>query len=74
MDTDKIYTGILKTWKSDKGYGFITSDSGQDYFAHLYDFTYTFILPGDKVKFQLKDSTKRANSIVAVNIKRYEEK
>ena len=30
-----MITGIVKKWNSDKGWGFIEADDGEDYFFHI---------------------------------------
>ena len=30
-----MITGIIKTWDSNKGWGFVTDDYGDDYFVHI---------------------------------------
>jgi cold shock protein len=34
VDTEKPWTGTVKWWSSDKGYGFVTSSLGSDLFVH----------------------------------------
>lgn len=64
--------GIVKAFFPDRGYGFIGSEDGQDYFVHFSDIRmkgYKVIYKDDKVSFDLEDTTKGAK---AVNVRRME--
>jgi cold shock protein len=54
--------GIVKMWKIGSGYGFLTSDNGQDkdIFVHCRDLINFEIClsPGDNVEFELEETTK----------------
>jgi CspA family cold shock protein len=49
--------GIVKFYKEDKGFGFITDESGKDVFVHATGLTEE-IRKGDEVSFDLKDGKK----------------
>lgn len=49
--------GIVKFYKEDKGFGFITDESGKDVFVHATGLTEE-IRKGDEVTFDLKDGEK----------------
>ncbi len=49
-------TGVLKTWKEDRGFGFITPDNGgRDVFIHISAIGQTSRrpLPGDVIHYQI---------------------
>jgi len=52
----QLYEGIIKSWKVDKGYGFIQpSGGGKDIFIHIRDLKHSNYLPqqGDSVCYQV---------------------
>lgn len=59
-------TGIIKFFKSDKGYGFITSDDNEEVFFHMSGLIDN-VNKGDRVSFDIKPGQKGMN---AVNIKK----
>ena len=53
-----MLSGKVKWYNGDKGYGFITEASGQDYFIHAKDLKktgYRTLNPGDEVQFEKKN-------------------
>jgi cold shock CspA family protein len=68
----KEYMGVIKSWRTDKGFGFVTSDEdGKDLFVHqsaivIEGSAYRAVLPGTKVIFsvQIRDGKE-----TAVNVK-----
>ena len=57
--------GIVKFYKEDKGFGFITDESGKDVFVHATGLTEE-IRKGDEVTFDTKDGK---NGKEACNVK-----
>ena len=55
-----MITGIIKTWDSNKGWGFVTDDDyGDDYFVHISKVRKgQTIRKGSKVKFDTEDGPK----------------
>jgi CspA family cold shock protein len=47
--------GKIKFFQQVKGYGFITTEEGQDVFFHISDFPELKAQVNDKVEFDLKD-------------------
>ena len=63
-------TGLVKWFRQDKGYGFITKDDGADVFFHytgLAEGEERRFAPGDPVAFELADGEKGPK---AVNVRR----
>ena len=61
-------TGTVKWFNSQKGYGFITRDSGDDVFVHFKAILgegYKTLEEGDKVQFEVGESPK---GLQAVNV------
>src|SRR6059058_2972010 len=63
-------TGTIRTLRVDKGFGFIKSEAGQDYFFHqtaIYGEGIADLREGDGVEFEVEDSPKGPR---AANVKR----
>ena len=63
-------TGTIKTLKTDKGFGFITNDTGQEYFFHqsvIYGEGIADLREGDSVEFEIGEGPKGPR---AENVKR----
>ena len=63
-------TGIIRTLRVDKGFGFIKSEAGQDYFFHqsaIYGEGIADLREGDGVEFDVEDSPKGPR---AANVRR----
>ena len=59
-------TGTVKFFNNAKGFGFITSDDGQELFVHVTGLI-DQIRDGDKVSFEIAEGKKGLN---AVNVKK----
>jgi CspA family cold shock protein len=51
-------TGIVKFFNTLKGFGFITSDQGKDYFIHISGLNGTTLTEGAKVEFETREGKK----------------
>lgn len=51
-------TGTVKFFNNDKGFGFITMDSGEDLFFHITEIQGTEPKEGDKVEFEVGEGKK----------------
>jgi len=63
-------TGTIRTLRVDKGFGFIKSETGRDYFFHqtaIYGEGIADLREGDGVEFEVTDSPKGPR---AVDVKR----
>src|SRR5689334_11307709 len=59
-------TGTIRTLRVDKGFGFIKSEAGQDYFFHqtaIYGEGIADLREGDGVEFQVSDSPKGPRAV-----------
>jgi len=60
-----MQTGKVKWFNSEKGYGFIESDDGQDVFVHFSAIQadgYRSLNEGDKVQFEVSEGDKGAQA------------
>lgn len=70
---EKLSTGKVKWFNAKKGYGFIENEKGQDIFvdyrAIIQDEEFKFLLPGEKVKFEVEDSSQglKAKNVEKIN-------
>ncbi len=58
--------GVVKWFSSQKGYGFITTESGQDIFVHFSEIQgtgYKTLNEGDKVTFEVKSGPKGSQAV-----------
>lgn len=66
--------GFVKFFDNKKGYGFIESDTGQDYFVHytsiISDESYKKLNNGDRVIFEAEDAPR---GLSAINVKKEEQ-
>ncbi|WP_297282014.1 cold-shock protein [uncultured Anaerococcus sp.] len=66
--------GFVKFFDNKKGYGFIESDTGQDYFVHytsiISDESYKKLNDGDRVIFEAEDAPR---GLSAINVKKEEQ-
>jgi CspA family cold shock protein len=63
--------GTVRKW-TDKGYGFINSDDGQQYFAHIKqvrDYGHDDLLEGSRVEFDAAPSKRHPGKLEAHEIK-----
>ncbi len=63
--------GTVKWFNSEKGYGFITPESGPDLFVHYSEIKgngYRTLNEGDKVEFEITDGKKgkQASSVIVI--------
>lgn len=60
--------GIVKWYNIKQGYGFITSNTGEDIFVHKNDIPFwtIFLRKGDKIEFKKRQTTK---GVQATNLK-----
>jgi CspA family cold shock protein len=59
-------TGVVKFFKTDKGFGFISSDDQEEIFFHFSGASEP-VTKGDRVSFEVKQGQKGLN---AINIKK----
>jgi CspA family cold shock protein len=64
--------GVVKWFNSEKGYGFITPESGADLFVHYSEIQgagFRSLNEGDKVEFEITDGKKgkQASAVVVTN-------
>lgn len=66
-------TGIVKFFDNKKGFGFISSDEGIDYFVHYTyiksDDDYKRLAEGDRVRFEVEDAPRGPSAIKVKVIK-----
>lgn len=66
--------GIVKFFDNKKGYGFIKSDAGGDYFVHftsiISDEDYKKLDEGDRVSFDIEDAPRGPS---AINVRKLED-
>ena len=69
-----IMNGVVKKWIHHRGFGFITTETGDEIFCHVTALkTGTFSLSvGDSVTFDVVDSDQKPGSKMAKNVRRVE--
>jgi CspA family cold shock protein len=63
--------GIVRRW-TDKGYGFVKADDGQEYFAHIRsvrEYDHDDLLEGTRIEFDVGPSRRHPGKFDAVDIK-----
>ena len=64
-----MLTGIVKKWESNKGWGFIEGDDGEDYFVNISNIRKGLHMRvGLKVKFDFSETYRGAE---AENVRKY---
>jgi CspA family cold shock protein len=63
----QIFKGKIKFYLENKGYGFISEDSGNEYFVHASNCIDKLLKKDDLVTFELEDGKKGQK---AINVKR----
>ena len=65
------FTGRIKIWQAEKGFGFIARKGGPDVFCHVTSLTDRESVPekGQHVRYQLEPSTKKPGTMAAVNVR-----
>ena len=64
-------TGTVKWFNNEKGYGFIDQDNGEDIFVHysaIKQDGYKTLCEGQKVEFELVETTKGLQSLNVVGL------
>jgi len=62
-------TGTCKSWRGDKGFGFISADDGSEVFMHVQSCTDGGIpQAGDTLTFDVEDSAKKPGQVQAKNV------
>ncbi len=56
-------TGTIKFFKTDKGFGFITTDENEEIFFHVSGLIDQNVNKGDRVSFDVKSGVKGLNAI-----------
>ena len=64
------FLGFCKWFNDQKGYGFVTTDDGQDYFVHytgiISDQKHKTLNQGDRVEFEVVDGAKGKQAVDVV--------
>lgn len=55
--------GKVKFFNAEKGFGFITDDSGKDIFVHVTGLIDSDLREGDTVEFETKEGKKGLNAV-----------
>ncbi len=64
--------GVVKWFNKEKGFGFITSEGGHDYFCHYSEVVgegYKFLDQDEKVEFEIQESSKGELAINIIKLK-----
>ena len=64
-------TGTVKWFNAEKGFGFITAEDGQDYFAHFSQIQkdgYKSLDEGEQVEFTAEDSDRGAQATIIYSL------
>ena len=66
MSENKVVGGVTKWFDKKKGYGFVTSDDGKDFFIHFSNISmegYKVLEKGQKVRFEVKPDVKGPQAV-----------
>ncbi len=63
--------GQIKTIREDRGFGFIATNNGEEYFFHASQVGGAFfdLAEGDEVEFETQPSRKKPGKLEAVNVR-----
>ena len=65
------FTGWIRTWQAEKGFGFISRKGVPDVFCHVTSLADRECVPekGQRVRYQLEPSSKKPGTMAAVNVR-----
>ncbi len=63
MSSNQQQTGVVKFFNTERGYGFVKCDDGNEYFVHHSGVSSKEVKEGDSVKFELQEGRKGLNAV-----------